>query len=299
MSSSAGSPWPKTSKATRTPSRWMTPSRSGSRALIAVSDPRRRSHHSRGIGPSLLPPRSGGSSASRSNSPILRSAGRAAILDSSRPSRITASAPRNGRPARAATPCRVNGPQGADPLGRSLRHRGQKVKPALYLGGYRVSDLLVGPARRGHLHQHPDIARIKVFVEEITGLLPLLPQRQVGLVHGSLPGQPLLVLHVQHREHQFLLRSEVVVNLAQRHPRSLRDASCSQVRVTRIQERAFGRSQNPHPGVALLYHRGSLLAEQDRLPDCSVVRPNDICRRSVRQDGCGIRPSCVSSETWS
>ena len=39
-SNSPGSVWPKTSKATRTPPRAMTPSWSGSRALIARTDPR-------------------------------------------------------------------------------------------------------------------------------------------------------------------------------------------------------------------------------------------------------------------
>src|SRR5215470_1986896 len=121
--------------------------------------------------------------------------------------------------------------QRAEPLSRPPRHLGQKLKPALYLGRYRLSDLPVRPSRRRHFHQYPYITRLEVLVEEVTSLLPLLPQRQVGLVHGRLPGKPLPVLHVQHREHQVLPRSEVVVNLAQRHPRRLGDTPRRQARV--------------------------------------------------------------------
>jgi hypothetical protein len=64
--------------------------------------------------------------------------------------------------------------------------------------------------------ENPDITGFEVIFEEVARLLPLFPKGSIGFEHLLLAVEEALILSLENRETQVLLRPEVVVDLAER-----------------------------------------------------------------------------------
>ena len=170
-----------------------------------------------------------------------------------------ASAPRNGMPMSAATSPGVNGPRfpsrSSSRRATSVSNRNQP--PSIALHGAR--DVGIRPTGGDHLLEDPHVAGLEVRLEEVAGALPTLPERLRPGVHRRLPFQEPRVLARQDGQDELLLRTEVVVDLAQRHVRQLGDATSREPRVAVLEQRPPGGEDDRRPGgrwVAAFRRRG-------------------------------------------
>lgn len=106
-----------------------------------------------------------------------------------------------------------------------------QIEPSSEEPARRGADLGIRPPGGDHLLQHPDVARVEIVLQVVTGLLVALPQRRRLLVQAGLPVQSAPVLLLEQGEDQPLLRAEVVVDLAEGDPGSIRDLAGGQPRV--------------------------------------------------------------------
>src|SRR5215207_227776 len=163
------------------------------------------------------------------------------------------------------------GPEGAEAALGLAGHLGQEHVPVGEQFADRVADLGVGPAGGQHLLEHAHVARLQVVLQKVAGLLVALPERLVLGVHAGLALQQAVVLLGEQGDDERALGAEVVVELAQRHPRLLGHLAGGEAGVAVGQQAAPGGLDDARAGIGRHVHHGcSFLV--DTTPE-SVVRP--------------------------
>jgi hypothetical protein len=126
---------------------------------------------------------------------------------------------------------------------------GEHAEPAADHGADGGRHLSVGPAGGDHLLEDPDVAGLDVLIEEVACPLPADPQRLRGIEHLALAVQQPRILGIEDGEDELSLRTEVVVDLAERNAGGLGDRSRGQVGVALCQQAAACGGQDRRAGI--------------------------------------------------
>ena len=120
---------------------------------------------------------------------------------------------------RGATSSAENGPKPPSSRLNPLRaNRRDEPHPSENGGPDRPGDLRVGPARGSEFVHHPHVPGGDVLVEVVAGAVPLLGEVERRVAEEvRLASEQLRIEMLEQREHEPLLRAEVIVDLAQRH----------------------------------------------------------------------------------
>ena len=134
----------------------------------------------------------------------------------------------------------------------------------------RRRDLGIGPAGGDHLLEDPDVAGLDVGVEEVAGELPADPQRLRRVEHRALAFEEPVVLGGEDGQDELALRSEVVVDLAERDAGRLGHGPGREIGVAVGEQAVAGGGQDRARGCRPWPDRGARRAWG---PPARSVRP--------------------------